>query len=682
MSEPIKFTVTNAGKNALYSAQQTNVKLSLSKVGLGSGQYDAAANRVQMAAKFTDNGISAGSIEIDTFSLRFMMIMSFAVEKTVSELGLYTSTGVLFAVASKPNGSYFRLYPGIDYVAMFSLVLEETVNPALVEFVLDGRGTLALQMMEGHLNESDPHPQYKEYSRLALQGHLGEPDPHQQYALKTYVHSELDKVNRTVNKVVEVASLLFPPILMVGAAVGADTVAERIKGHTYSLINRSIVHLFCPEGTHEGWTCAREANVVKANVFERSGTNRIGYGGRVNWAMIDTERVMVQRGFIEPGNQLAQEVKSGVIEPWESLVILREANEAIDFTDPNLVLIVSPEGTHEGWEVTRTKDQISLNIFNRSGTNRIGYGGRVNWAIFRVNPNPDLNGAYPRQLITGYSNSADFVIPAPPGMDFTDTNFVPFLTPESGHEGWTITRTTGGFSVNVFNRSGQNRVGYNGRVNWAVFVGKRPVNRKVYFQGNHSIVVPAGRTAIIDLFGPGGGGGGSVYTPAYTPPNGTDAGNTRLAYGGAEFIAGGGKKGTGGAWGNGSSFSNGAPGAGGVNSVNGLTGAFRLLANVPGNPGIEGSRWERQKGGAPTSISSGLDVDNHGGLGSWGVGDENWSYGGGAGSGGYVKAEFTNTTGQDIALELTVGEAGKGWTTAGYHGDNGGPGFAVVSIEL
>lgn len=682
MSEPINFIVTDAGKNALYQAQQNQVKLSLNKVGLGSGQYSPEANRVNMAAKFAENGIAAGSIEIESFALRFTMIMNFAVEKLVSELGLFTSTGVLFAVASKPNGSFFKLYPGIDYVATFGLVVDTTIDPALIEFSLDGRGGLATQLLQSHLNDADPHPQYKEYARLAMEGHLSAADPHPQYALKTFVAAEFQKIDAKINNLVSIAKLFFPPVLSVGTGVGADVYAERLKGHNYSLLDRTIVHLYCPEGGHEGWSTARETDKIKDSVYDRSGTSRIGYAGRVGWATIDTQRTLINKGFVNLDTQLYHEIKSGVIEAGEKSAIYRESWETLDYTDDKVILIVSPEGQHEAWDVVRAKDQITLNVFNRSGTNRIGYSGRINWALFKLNDTPDFAGEYPRQLISGFANTADFTIPVPANLDFTDTNFVPFITPEGGHEGWSITRTEQGFKVNVYNRSGQNRIGYSGRVNWTVFAIKKPVNRKVYYQGTHSIVVPSGKTALIDLFGPGGGAGGSVYSESNTNPDGTDAGNTKLSLGAVNITAGGGKKGTGGVWGNGSAYYNGQPGVGGVNTINGLTNAFDLLTNVPGNAGIVGSRWARQEGGPATSLSSGLEIDNRGGLGGWGVGDENWSYGGGGGSGGFVRVEFKNTTGADITLNIEVGAPGTGWKSGGNAGDDGGQGFAIVSTDL
>lgn len=682
MSEPITFIVTDAGKNALYLAQQNRVKLSLNKVGLGSGQYAPAVNRVSMAAKFAENGIAAGSIETESFALRFTMIMSFSVEKLVSELGLFTSTGVLFAVASKPAGSFFRIYPGIDYVATFGLVVDSTIDPALIEFSLDGRGGLATQLLQSHLTDEDPHPQYKEYARLAMEGHLAAADPHPQYALKTFVASEFQKIDTKINNLVGIAKLFFPPVLSVGTGVGADIYAERLKGHNYSLLDRTIVHLYCPEAGHEGWSTAREMDKIRDSVYERSGTSRVGYNGRVGWATIDTERTLVNKGFVNLDTQLYHEIKSGVIEAGEAAAIYRESWESLDYTDDKVILIISPEGPHEAWSVSRAKDQISINVFNRSGTNRIGYSGRINWALFKLNPTPDFAGEYPRQLISGFSNAADFTIPVPANLDFTDTNFVPFITPEGGHEGWSITRTAQGFKVNVYNRSGQNRIGYSGRVNWTVFAIKKPVNRKVYYKGTHNIVVPSGKTALIDLFAPGGGAGGSIYSGGNTNPDGVDGGNTKLSLGAVTIAAGGGKKGTGGVWGNGSSYHNGQPGLGGVNTITGLTNAFDLLANVPGNASIVGSRWERQPGGPATSLSSGQEIDNRGGLGGWGIGDEKWSYGGGGGSGGFVQVEFKNTTGASVTLNLEVGAPGVGWKSGGNPGDDGGQGFAIVSTDL
>jgi len=95
----------------------------------------------------------------------------------------------------------------------------------------------------------------------------------------------------------------------------------------------------------------------------------------------------------------------------------------------------------------------------------------------------------------------------------------------------------------------------------------------------------------------------------------------------------------------------------------------------------------RQPGGVATSLISGLQVNNAGGQGAWGIGDEKWSYGGGGGSGAYMKLEFINTSQEAVNLSLNVGKKGAGWKaptaqTNGNPGDDGGVGFAILSFEV
>ena len=72
---------------------------------------------------------------------------------------------------------------------------------------------------------------------------------------------------------------------------------------------------------------------------------------------------------------------------------------------------------------------------------------------------------------------------------------------------------------------------------------------------------------------------------------------------------------------------------------------------------------------------------NGGGNGATGIGDERWSFGGGGGSGGRLKAKFTNTTEEVITFNLIVGSKGQGWKNGGNSGGDGGIGFAIVSTS-
>lgn len=207
---------------------------------------------------------------------------------------------------------------------------------------------------------------------------------------------------------------------------------------------------------------------------------------------------------------------------------------------------------------------------------------------------------------------------------------------------------------------------------------KYPEGLQTYYEGSHVIEVQPNQVITLDMYGAGGGGGGSVYTPAYTSPDGTDGGNVVLSYLANTLTAGGGKKGTGGAWGNGSSFSNGSAGLGGTNTVT-ADSSFEIQTNQKGNDAAIGSRWETQKGGA--AIASSIGAVNGGGNGATGIGDERWSYGGGGGSGGRLKVKYTNTTEEVITFDLTVGAKGQGWKNGGNSGTDGGIGFAIVSTS-
>lgn len=687
---PIDFVVTKAGLNALLDASKKSIKLSLSKVKLGSGQYQANSDRTALVAPFAENGISAGGVEVGSFSLRFTMIMNHSQEKLCSEIGIYTSTGVLFAVAAKTTGSFFRLYPSIDYVANFGLSLATTADINAINFVLDGRGGLATKLMQDHLLAEDPHPQYKTYAHQLMTAHVNSSDPHPQYALKSFFNTELKRLDAEIGNLLGITEYLFPPILECGYDVGNPLVAARKKGANYSWANRSIVYLYCPEGQHEGWDTTRDSSKITTGAYNRSGTNRIGYNGRSNYVVIDNERTLLKRGFIKKTNQMALEIKSGVFEVGETLSIIREAWEEMDYTSSSCILLITPEGGHEGWSVSRTANKIDINIFNRSGTNRIGYSGRVNWALFKESSTPFARDKYPFNLVNGTASGGSFLIPAPDGHDFTNPNYIPMITPEGGHEGWTITRQSNGFKVDIYNRSGTGRVGYSGRVSWGVFIMEKPVTRTAYYQGTHQITIKPGKSISVELYGAGGGGGGSIHNYSSSvwniPSNGGKGGDAVLKYGAMVLTAGGGGGGGGANWGNGSSFSNGKAGIGGTNSISNLASGFGLTKNVAGNAAVIGSRWERQAGGVATSLASGLPVDNAGGLGAWGIGDEKWSYGGGGGSGAFLNIEYTNTSQNDVVLTLEIGAAGIGWKppttqTNGNSGGNGGPAFAVVGYE-
>lgn len=160
-------------------------------------------------------------------------------------------------------------------------------------------------------------------------------------------------------------------------------------------------------------------------------------------------------------------VRSGTIKSGQPLKITKTDREAhLKYSDTKKVAIfVSPEGQHEGWSVTRTDSQITIDVWNRSGTSRVGYSGDVNWVIIEVADAPSESGI----VISGVANVGNFNVGAPRGLDLSDTNrYAMFVSPEGGHEGWSILRIGTGIDVNIWNRSGTGRVGYSGNISWMV----------------------------------------------------------------------------------------------------------------------------------------------------------------------------------------------------------------------
>lgn len=194
--------------------------------------------------------------------------------------------------------------------------------------------------------------------------------------------------------------------------------------------------------------------------------------------------------------------------------------------------------------------------------------------------------------------------------------------------------------------------------------------------------IPPGEYADVFLVGAGGGGGGAVHNYSssvwWADATGGNGGDTVVSIvpTGSVLAAGGGRGGGQAHWGNGSSYTNGQGGLGGVVAMSGNTSVF---SNVDAKNGIqppELSRWVRQLGGAPVTTIPPVGQRGEGGNGAWGVGDEQWSYGGGGGSGSAVTARVTNTTGAIMRLTFIVGVGGSGWTkTSVTNGNNSDPGY-------
>ena len=104
--------VTNAGLAAVIAANRSGTeKVTITSAGFGSGKYVPAPTRTALYAQFkTINTIAGGGI--DEYTIHVEIRDTSADAYTVYELGLYTSTGTLFAVASSVDAPIMQKAAG------------------------------------------------------------------------------------------------------------------------------------------------------------------------------------------------------------------------------------------------------------------------------------------------------------------------------------------------------------------------------------------------------------------------------------------------------------------------------------------------------------------------------------------------------------------------------------------
>ena len=296
------------------------------------------------------------------------------------------------------------------------------------------------------------------------------------------------------------------------------------------------------------------------------------------------------------------------------------------------------------------------------------------------------SGGNPRSMLSatqgwsvGGADSKDIVNTL--GVDLTNVRYGLSVTPEGSHEAWNITRQQNGFNLSIFNRSGQNRIGYSGNVNWSVIEtmpsGVDEGNGS-YGPGSYSFFIYPNTAKLIRLWGAGAGGSASELSTATTSTpakNGLGTTFTAMTTGSTIAGANGGSAGSKGVWSNGSAYSNGEKGLGGTTFFGG-----NGFSVTDSQVGADGHQEQLDHSGG----SSGRFGDyGRGGHGADGVGDEGYAWGGGGGEGGYIEFTYSNSSADPILVRITVGTAGLGGTTDnGTNGTDGIAGFATVASAV
>ena len=208
MPTPITFTLTDAGLNAALDADANGLTLSLTQIGIGSGKYAPLATRTALQTEIARYPLSGGDVESNSKTLRFSAILESVTTQQAFEVGLFTSTGVLFAVASTTGTDPLILVTAnIAFVGSFGLVVSE-IPPGSVTVVTDPNAALAVVLMAQHVASAHPHPQYTLYNVFiaainALQEQL---DMTQLAAVVTAINAAFTQLNKSLPKVGDIKS--------------------------------------------------------------------------------------------------------------------------------------------------------------------------------------------------------------------------------------------------------------------------------------------------------------------------------------------------------------------------------------------------------------------------------------------------------------------------------------------
>jgi len=174
---PIIFKLTDAGKQAALNAgsETPKIAINLTHVGIGTGKYTPTGSEASLADEFDRIALVTSDVEVVSNTLRFSATITSDTVIPAYEMGFFSDTGALFAVAASASDPLLTVYPDLAFVGVFGITLEGA-DAANITVSTDVDGSLSLVIMTQHLAAPNPHPQYLQQDHLEVSA-----DPHPQY---------------------------------------------------------------------------------------------------------------------------------------------------------------------------------------------------------------------------------------------------------------------------------------------------------------------------------------------------------------------------------------------------------------------------------------------------------------------------------------------------------------------
>lgn len=156
------------GKNAALNAASLGLNVSLTHIAVGTGKYDPSnamtLTNTSLVSELERYPLNGGSVEPVSHTLRFVANLEPTLTADAFEIGLITDQGVLFAVAATTsNTPLIRLVANIVAIVTFGMILSN-LNLSNLIINVDPNTPISVALMNQHLANIDPHPQYTKNS--------------------------------------------------------------------------------------------------------------------------------------------------------------------------------------------------------------------------------------------------------------------------------------------------------------------------------------------------------------------------------------------------------------------------------------------------------------------------------------------------------------------------------------
>ena len=158
MANTVLFIVTNAGRQALAST------VTLSHVVVGAGKYEPLGTETALVDERARTQIVSGGVESISEVLRFSTVIHSDQPATITEVGLLTDDGTLFAVASSVDDAFFTSSSTAGFIASFGIPLAGLASQNVRVDSSDDNQPLSLT--ESHLQNTNAHEQYLHLPRF------------------------------------------------------------------------------------------------------------------------------------------------------------------------------------------------------------------------------------------------------------------------------------------------------------------------------------------------------------------------------------------------------------------------------------------------------------------------------------------------------------------------------------